>query len=128
MNASAPLFEELRINIERLRAMLESLVVRGLRACGPDDLALLKSSAEHLDQTGAGHVAAVLSELQAKIEKDDRSAARCLLKAQTSVRLLERLLTLRVVQGQYELAILKLDNPDATTAKADENDSAEDET
>ncbi len=97
--------EELRVYLERLRALLESLVVRGLRACGPDELAQIASFAEHLGQTGAGNLAALLSELRDHIERDDRASARKLLEAQTNVRLLERLLTLRVVQGQYAAAI-----------------------
>src|SRR6478672_4709336 len=104
MNAIPTEFEELRIHIERLRTLLETLVVRGLRACGPDELAQLQSYADHLQQSGAGHVAAVLLELRGLIEKDDRASARKLLKAQTSVRVLERLLTLRVVKGQYDAA------------------------
>jgi hypothetical protein len=98
-------FEELRVGVERLRTLLENLVVRGLRACGPDELTQIQSHARHLEQAGAGHVAAVLSELQGQIEKDDRASAETLLKAQTSVRLLERLLTLRVVAGAYDRAI-----------------------
>lgn len=97
--------EELRVYLERLRALLESLVVRGLRACGPDELAQIASFAEHLEQTGAGHLAALLSELRDHIERDERASASKLLEAQTNVRLLERLLTLRVVQGQYAAAI-----------------------
>ena len=30
--------EELRVGLERIRALLENLAVRGLRACGPDEL------------------------------------------------------------------------------------------
>ena len=98
--------EELRINLERLRTMLENLVVRGLRACGPDELAQLKSHAEHLEQAGAGHLASVLSALRDEIEQDRPTSARKLLEAQTNVRLVERLLTLRVVKGQYALAMM----------------------
>ena len=99
-------FDELRIHLERLRTMLENLVVRGLRACGPDELAQLKSHAEHLDQAGAGHLASVLSALREEIEQDKPTSARKLLEAQTNVRLVERLLTLRVVKGQYALALM----------------------
>ena len=98
-------FEELRVTVERLRAMLEGLIVRGLRACGADEIAQLKSYIDYLDKAGASHVAGVLSELRGQIEKDDRTSARTLLTAQTSVRLLERLLTLRVVNGQYAMAL-----------------------
>jgi hypothetical protein len=105
MNGVPEEFEELRIGIERLRTLLENLVVRGLRACGPDELSQLRSHAEHLEQAGAGHLAAVLNELREQIENDSRTSAQKLLEAQTNVRLLERLLTLRVVKGQYAMAV-----------------------
>ena len=98
-------FEELRQGIERLRALLETLVVRGLRASGTDELLQLQSFTDYLDQAGAGHVAAVLATLHSQIEKDDRTSAKTLLNAQICVRLLERLLTLRMVKGQYAAAI-----------------------
>ena len=103
--------EELRVTVERLRALLEALVVRGLRACGPDELAQVRSYAEHLERAGAGHVAGSLADLLGRIEKGDRGSARALLTAQTSVRMLERLLTLRVVRGQFEAAVAALDDP-----------------
>ena len=99
-------FEELRINLERLRTMLENLVVRGLRACGADELTQLKSHAEHLEQAGAGHLASVLTALREEIEQDRPTSAKKLLEAQTNVRLVERLLTLRVVKGRYALAMM----------------------
>ena len=101
--------EELRVSIERLRALLENLVVRGLRACGPDELGQLKSYTEHLETSGAGHVAATLADLHAKIEAGDRAAAKALLTALVSVRLLERLLTLRVVGEQYAAALAEVE-------------------
>jgi len=97
----APECEQLRVSIERLRSVLDNLVVRGLRACGPDELAQIAAYRDDLDQSGAGHVASILSELHEQIEKSNRAAPRTLLTAQTSVRLLERLLTLRVVKAAY---------------------------
>jgi ATP-dependent protease HslVU (ClpYQ) peptidase subunit len=97
--------EELRVSLERIRTLLENVVVRGLRACGSDELAQLASYSEHLEQTGAGHLASMLSELRNQIERDDRASAHQLLLAQINVRLLERLLTLRVVKGHYANAI-----------------------
>lgn len=121
--------EELRVSLERIRTLLENLVVRGLRACGPDEMSQLGSVAEHLEQTGAGHLAGLLCELRSRIERDDRTSAQTLLEAQTNVRLLERLLTLRVVKGQYAVAIEEANNGDAA-AEADEDhneDEAEEE-
>jgi hypothetical protein len=121
-------FEELRIHVERLRTLLEMIVVRGLRACGPDELAQLQSQVEYLDRAGAGHVSAVLAELHAQVEKDDRAAARTLLRTQTAVRLLERLLTLRIVRSRYEFAFAMLENPDAAgDGSPDEDEGEEDD-
>ncbi len=125
MTAPMTEFEELRIHIERLRTLLEMLVVRGLRACGPDELAELKSHTEHLARAGAGHVAGVLANLHAQIEGDDRSSAATLLNAQTAVRLLERLLTLRVVGSQYAIAMAAMEHPDGGDDDADEEDDDE---
>jgi len=110
--------EELRVSIERIRTLLENLAVRGLRACGPDELLQLGSYMEHLEQTGAGYLASGLAELRRQIEKGDRTCARTLLEAQTNVRLLERLLTLRVVKGQYAAAI---DSPGCAEATSETN-------
>jgi len=104
MQAPAEL-EELRVTLERIRALLDNLVVRGLRACGPDELTQLRSYAEHLEQSGAGHLATLLTNLHSQIERDERTSARTLLETQTNVRLVERLLTLRVVKGFYATAI-----------------------
>lgn len=105
MTAASPEFEELRLAIERLRKLLDALTVRGLRACGPDELLQLKSIAEYLEQAGAGHVASILSDLHGKIQSDDRTSPKTLLRAQTAVLLLERLLTLRIASGRYEFAM-----------------------
>ena len=120
-------FEELRVTLERLRTLLENLVVRGLRACGADELGQLHSFTEHLERAGAGHVASVLAELHVQIEKDDRASARTLLTAQTSVRLLERLLTLRVVRGQYAAAVQSLDDSCHVDTTDDVDDIDDDE-
>ena len=105
MIAVSPEFEELRLAIERLRKLLDALTVRGLRACGPDELLQLKSIAEYLEQAGAGHVASILTDLHSKIQADDRTSPKTLLRAQTAVLLLERLLTLRIASGRYEFAL-----------------------
>ncbi len=116
--------EELRVGIERIRTLLETLVVRGLRACGPDELAQLGAHSEHLDQTGAGHLAASLAELRRQIEQDDPASAKTLLQTQLNVRMLERLLTLRVVKGQYAAA-LDLTEPPEMAAEVNSADGDE---
>ena len=116
-------FDELRLGIERLRALLETIILRGLRACGTDELLQLASFTEYLEQAGAGHVASVLSLLHSQIEKDNRASAQTLLNAQICVRLLERLLTLRVVKQQYQAALAMMDPELAeAAANADKDD------
>jgi hypothetical protein len=97
--------EELRVALERVRSLLEALVVRGLRACGPQELSQLGDFAEQLSQSGAGHLASLLFALRGQIERDEPGCAQTLLETQTNVRLLERLLTLRVVGWRYDAAL-----------------------
>jgi hypothetical protein len=134
MSKLAPEFDELRHAIGRLRGQLESMIVRGLRACGADEIAQLRSFTEYLERAGAGHVAAILAELESQIEKDDRASAKTLLHAQIAVRLLERLLTLRIVQQQYtnaaelaQLAAAGIANIDQAAIDADDDDDDDSE-
>ena len=119
--------EELRISLERIRTLLENLAVRGLRACGAGELAQIASYAEHLDHSGAGHLASVLSDLKDQIERDQRTSAQALLAAQTNVRLLERLLTLRVVKQRYAAAIEGADDEDLSDVECGDEDEETDE-
>ena len=123
---STTIHEELRGNLERVRSLLETITVRGLRACGTDELAQLQSFAEDLERSGAAHVAGHLHELRDAAESGERAGARALLVAQTSVRLLERVLTLRVVGSAYETALALKDAGDGATEEV-EGDEEEDE-
>lgn len=128
--APSPEFEELRLAIERLRKLLDALTVRGLRACGPDELLQLKSIAEYLEQAGAGHVASILSDLHGKILADDRTSPKTLLRAQTAVLLLERLLTLRMASRRYEFAMAAMgmgESDDGAGALPSDDDDEPDE-
>jgi hypothetical protein len=128
MSSTLSEYDELRVQIERVRALLEGLIVRGLRACGPDELSQISSFAEHLEQAGVGHLASLLSDLQGQIERDERSSARKLLETQINVRLLERLLTLRVVKGQYAVAIATVEQLESSPELEDTGDEdSEDE-
>jgi hypothetical protein len=118
----SPEVDELRASLDRIRTMLENLVVRGLRACGSDELAQLKAFADELEKSGAGHVAASLSALHDQIQIGDRAGVKCLLMAQTSVRLLERLLTLRVVKEQYTVALMPRDQTTENTEDTENDD------
>lgn len=121
----SPEVDELRASLDRIRTMLENLVVRGLRACGSEELAQLKAFADELEKSGAGHVAASLSALHDQIQIGDRGGVKCLLMAQTSVRLLERLLTLRVVKEQYAAAMNQTTENTGDTEDGDDGEDTE---
>lgn len=89
--------------IERLQHSFEDLAVRGLRSCGADQLQVLSILHEELDRIGAAHLAGRLEDLIEKIRNDDRGAARALMRAQASLRVFERLLTLEAVEREMTL-------------------------
>lgn len=81
----------------RLGTLLDDLAVRGLRACGPEELARLRSQRDGLAGMGATHLAEVLDALLDDLESGRREGARSLLRARSSLRVFERLLSLRMV-------------------------------
>jgi hypothetical protein len=96
------MLDEITHTIERLRGQLEALAVRGIRAAGPDDVALLKAAGEEFERIGAEHLAERIGDVVRGIEQNDRHAAAALLRAQTSLRLFDRVLTLDVAAGVLE--------------------------
>ncbi|CAN5604394.1 hypothetical protein BH23PLA1_BH23PLA1_25090 [soil metagenome] len=87
---------ELRDALDRLHAALDDLVVRGVRAAGTQDLARLTSLRDEFRSAGAGHLAGRLETLSEAIQAGDRAAATALLRAITTFRLFDRMLTLEV--------------------------------
>ena len=57
---------------------------------------------EEFQRIGAEHLAGQIGALIAAIQNDDRAAAAALLRAQTSLRLFERVLTLEVAAAQLQ--------------------------
>lgn len=92
--------EEVVQTIERLQQTFEDICVRGLRACGAEQLTLLGALHEELDRIGAAHLSGRLEELIEKIRNDDRGSARALMRAQASLRVFERLLTVQTVERE----------------------------
>lgn len=88
--------EELRDALDRLHAALEDLVVRGLRAAGPRDLARLAALKDEFRAAGAEHLAGRMDTLEAAIRADDRGSSRALLQTMISLRLFDRMFTLEV--------------------------------
>src|SRR4051812_26753021 len=96
--ADANEITEVLQTIDRLHAVLADLAVRGLRSAGPAQLTPLEALREEFARVGAGHLASRLGELLEAVRQDDRGSASALLRAQTSLRLFERLLTLEHAQ------------------------------
>jgi hypothetical protein len=113
--------DEIVFTLEQLRRELEDLGARGLRAVGPQRLSKLGVIREELERIGAAHVAGQLSTLVKAIENDDRGAAAALLRAQASLRLFERVLTLETAAAQLQAIVSDLENH-STDSGGDEQD------
>jgi hypothetical protein len=85
--------------VERLEGELVDLAIRGLRAVGPQHLASLEALRQEFERIGADHLAGRIATLVGAIRADDRNAAVALLRAQASLRVFERVLTLQAVGG-----------------------------
>jgi hypothetical protein len=89
-----PETDEIVQTVGRLEGALEDLTVRGLRSAGPEQFALLDALREEFERIGAGHLAGRIAALVTAIRAGDRGAAAALLRAQASLRVFERILTL----------------------------------
>jgi len=96
---SAEQRDEICATLETVRGELDDLVVRGLRAAGPDDLRTLDAAREELGKIGATHIAGRAGSLVDAIRADARDAPSHYMRAQTSLRVFERVLTLDHVAG-----------------------------
>jgi hypothetical protein len=96
---------ELRDALDRLHAALDDLVVRGLRSAGAQELARLASLRDEFRLAGAGHVAGRLAELIDLARAGDRAAAPAMMRALTSIRLFDRMLTLEVAGAALASAL-----------------------
>ena len=90
---------ELRDALDRLHAAMDDLVVRGVRAAGPTDLAKLTALRDEFRAAGAEHLAEKLDTLLDAVRAGARAAAAALMRAVTTFRLFDRMLTLEVARG-----------------------------
>jgi hypothetical protein len=88
--------DEIVHTVERLQTALEDLAVRGLRSAGPGDLAALATLRQEFERIGADHLAGRIAAVVDAIRNGDRAAAAALMRAQASLRLFDRILTLDV--------------------------------
>lgn len=116
--------EEILQTIERLGGAFADLMVRGLRSAGPKDLAVLRAMREEFERIGAGHMAERVAIVVAGIEKDDPGAAAALLRAQASLRVFERILTLEAAAGALAV-VATLPDDEVDTSDDDDDDDGE---
>jgi hypothetical protein len=95
VNSASETAEVIRA-VERLRGEFDDLAVRGLRTAGPEHLASLDALRDEFRRVGAEHLAGLIGAVAEAIRANDRAAARALLRAQASLRVFERVLTLEV--------------------------------
>ncbi|MEX0715008.1 MAG: hypothetical protein WD066_00395 [Planctomycetaceae bacterium] len=103
--------DEIADTLERLRAELEGLAVRGVRAAGPADLALLRAARDEFERIGAEHLAGRIARVVDAAAANDPAAAAALLDALVTLRLFDRVLTLDVA-AQSLAALCPIDDMD----------------
>jgi len=91
--------DELRDALDRLHAAMDDLVVRGVRAATAQDIARLTALRDEFRTAGAEHLAEKLSTLVASVQAGEREAAASLMRAVTTFRLFDRMLTLEYATG-----------------------------
>jgi len=96
--------------LARIRGILEDVAVRGLAASTSRELEQLEAEAATLERSGAAHLADSLRKLAAGLRATTPASGAELLKAATSLRLFDRLLTLETVGEQ--LSTLGAGEPD----------------
>jgi hypothetical protein len=104
--------DELRDALDRLHSAMDDLVVRGVRAAGATDIARLTALREEFRTAGAEHIAEKLTTLIDAVERGDRAAAGALMRAVTTFRLFDRMLTLEVARGTIAQVVATEDGED----------------
>ncbi len=104
---------ELRDALDRLHAAMDDLVVRGVRAAGATDLAKLSALRDEFRTAGAEHLAEKLVTLIDAVQAGDRGGAAALMRAVTTFRLFDRMLTLEVARGALTPAAAAIEEGDA---------------
>ena len=120
--------EEVMQTVEQLQQLFQELTIGGLRTLGQERLAVVDAMHEEFSRIGAHHIAEHLAALANGIRHDSRETAGILMRTQSAVRLLERILTLRVAELQlHELSAACSDASDPEDApNAEDAPDAED--
>lgn len=90
---------EIQQIVEHLQGVLDNLITRGLRTAGLAERNALSTLGDEFTRIGAGHLAERVLALRDALEAGTADSPQRLFKAQASLRLFERILTLEVARG-----------------------------
>lgn len=92
--------------IDHLQRTFEDLMIRGLKAAGPGEVNTLSNIRDECERIGAYHLAGRVQAILEEIDKPGRSGAQALMRAQASLRMFDRILTLEHAQTILGLGVL----------------------
>lgn len=104
--------------LDDVQALLDDLVVSGLRSVAPATLARLRAQQEEFGKIGAEHLSEQLGQLVVGLEADDREAAVSLVRLQTNLRLFERVLSLEAATASLEYLVESAADDETSDAEA----------
>lgn len=90
--------QEAMQTIEQVKQLFRDLTVGGLLTAEADKINTLRTLTKEFTRIDAHHIAEKLQALLRAIEYNDKQSASLLMRAQASVQLFERLLTLEYAQ------------------------------
>jgi hypothetical protein len=118
---------EVSDTLQALTKELDDLVVRGLRAAGPQDLAALQAMQEELAKAGAAHVAGRLDALLVRVRGGDAGAPAALMGLMATLRVFERVLSLDTLSEVLVPPDPDPDDPDGHDEDQDDEDDEDDD-
>ena len=86
--------EEAMQTIEQIKQLFRDLTVGGLLTAEADKINTLSALCDEFSRIGASHITEKLHDLLRAIENNSKQSAPLLMRAQASIQLFERLLTL----------------------------------
>ena len=86
--------QEVAFTIEQVQQLFRDLTVGGLLTADTEKINTLRTLYEEFSKIGAPHIAENLKALLGAIEANSRESAVLLMRAQASIRLFDRILTL----------------------------------
>lgn len=116
---------ELRDALDRLHAAMDDLVVRGVRSAGPQEVGRLVALRDEFRTAGAEHLAEKLTTLVDAVNAGERSAAPALMRAVTTFRLFDRMLTLEAARGALRATEAGAEEAEAVEAEEETEDEDE---